>query len=126
MNAITTGSRFRTVFAIVLVGGVVSGFAVKPAHADSFDVPQVTVKFADLDISRPAGAARLYGRIKTAATMVCSSFDRSGLAAQVNFKACVSDAIARAVAKVDSPSLYAVYSAKTGKGVPMRRESVAK
>jgi len=119
MKMLTTATAL--LFSVSL-GGAVSA----PANADTGDIPSVAVKFADLDISRPEGAARLYGRIKTAATMVCSSFDRSGLAAQANFKTCVSDAIARAVAKVDSPSLYAVYGAKTGAPIPLHVATVAK
>ena len=40
-----------------------------PANADTSDIPSVTVKFADLDISRPAGATKLYGRIHGAARL---------------------------------------------------------
>jgi UrcA family protein len=91
-----------------------------PANADTSDIPSVTVKFADLDISRPAGATKLYGRIQGAAKLVCTAYDRSNFMAQANFKACVSDAIGRAVAKVESPTLNMVYRAKTGAIVPTR------
>jgi UrcA family protein len=96
-----------------------SGLSV-PASADASDIPSVTVKFADLDISRPAGATKLYGRIQGAANVVCSAYDHSGFTTQANFKACVSDAIGRAVAKVESPALNMVYRAKTGAMVPTR------
>jgi len=96
-----------------------SGLSV-PASADASDIPSVTVKFADLDISRPAGAAKLYGRIQGAANVVCSAYDHSGFNAQANFKACVGDAVGRAVAKVGSPTLNMVYRARTGAIVPTR------
>jgi UrcA family protein len=90
------------------------------ASAETGDIPSVMVKFADLDISSPDGATRLYSRIQRAANSVCSPFDRRGVTAQANFRACVSDAIGRAVAKVGSSSLNAVYSAKTGATVRTR------
>jgi UrcA family protein len=107
--------------ATALLFNVSLGSALSvPASADTGDIPSVTVKFADLDISRPAGATKLYGRIQGAAKLVCSAYDRSDFAAQANFKACVSDAIGRAVAKVESPALNMVYRAKTGAIVPTR------
>jgi UrcA family protein len=91
-----------------------------PAIADTGDIPSVTVIFADLDISSPDGAAKLYSRIQGAANSVCTAYDRSGFAMQANFKACVSDAVGRAVAKVSSPALNAVYRTKTGATASIR------
>jgi UrcA family protein len=107
--------------ATALLFNVSLGSALSvPASADTSDIPSVTVKFSDLDISRPAGATKLYGRIQGAANLVCSAYDHSNFMAQANFKACVSDAIGRAVAKVESPTLNMVYRAKTGATVPTR------
>jgi UrcA family protein len=107
--------------ATALLFNVSLGSALSvPASADASDIPSVTVKFADLDILRPAGATKLYGRIQGAANLVCSGYDHSSFTAQANFKACVSDAIGRAVAKVESPALNMVYRAKTGAVVPTR------
>ena len=107
--------------ATALLFNVSFGCALSiPTRADTSDIPSVTVKFADLDVSRPAGATKLYGRIQGAANLVCSAHDRSNFTAQANFKACVKDAIGRAVAKVESPALNMVYRAKTGAIVPTR------
>ena len=43
--------------------------------ADNSDVPQTVVKFGDLNLSNPQGAATLYSRIVAAAHEVCRSFD---------------------------------------------------
>jgi UrcA family protein len=126
MNAMTTVSRFRTVIATVLFSGLVSGFAVLPAYADSSDVPRSTVKFGDLNISSPRGAAVLYGRIRAAAEKVCSPYDRSGLESKMRLNACIDKAILGAVTRVNNSALTAVYSAKTGKEMPTRLVSVAK
>jgi UrcA family protein len=126
MNAMTTVRGFRTVIATVLFGGVASGFAVLPAVADSSDVPQFTVKFADLNISSPQGVAVLYRRIKAAAEMVCSPYDLRGLEFKRPRDKCIDDGILGAVTKVNNSALTAVYSAKNRKGRRERLVSVAK
>jgi UrcA family protein len=119
MNTLTTVSFFRTIIATALFGTAAS-FAVSPAIADSFDPPQVTVKYADLNVASSAGAAALYARIQHAAENVCSQFDRSGLDAFEQRKACMHKAIFGAVTKVNAPALSALYGAKTGTEVPTR------
>jgi UrcA family protein len=126
MNAMTTANPFRTVIATLLFGGAACGFAVLPAIADSSDVLQSTVKFADLNISSPQGAGALYGRIRAAAEKVCSPYDRPGLESKMHLNACIDGAIFGAVASVNRSALTAVYNAKTGKQVPMRLVSVAR
>jgi UrcA family protein len=78
------------------------------------DALSVTVHFADLDLTRSAGAAVLYQRLKGAAETVCAPFDsRSrGLANQMRFEQCVQSAIGAGVAKVDQPVLTAYYRAQ--------------
>ena len=70
------------------------------------DVRREVVRFADLDLTRPAGAQALYGRIQRAAHEVCASnvpggYDRS----------CADQAVARAVATVGAPLLRSHYEA---------------
>ena len=89
-----------------------------PANAGTGNIASLTVKFVDLDVSRPEGAVRLYDRIRSAAVSVCGRFDLGAITRQADFYACVDDAIARAVAQVDSPALNAVHSMKTGAQIP--------
>ena len=119
-----TANRFHSLIATSLFCVLSSGLAALPAAADSFEPLKVTVKFGDLDISRPQGAAVLYLRIRAAAQNVCSSFDGSGLSAKMHLDACVKKAVADAVTTVDNPALFAVYSAKTGKTLPARVASL--
>jgi UrcA family protein len=73
----------------------------------------MVVKFQDLNIATPEGAAALYGRIHAAAQNVCESVDQT----LVNYapdKQCVRETEANAVAKVNSPTLTAYYERKTG------------
>jgi UrcA family protein len=119
-----TADRFHSLIAASLFCVLSSGLAALPAAADSFEPLKVTVKFGDLDISHPQGAAVLYLRIRAAAQDVCSPLDGSGLSAKMHMDACVKKAVADAVTKVDKPALFAVYSAKMGKIKPARVASL--
>jgi UrcA family protein len=77
----------------------------------------MTVRYADLDLSNPQGAATLYHRIVQAGRAVCDPGDSSpwALAAMHN---CVNKAVADAVTKVGQPQLIAVYNAKNPQPLP--------
>lgn len=119
-----TANRFDSLIATSLLCVLSSGLAALPAAADSFEPLKVTVKFGDLDVSHPQGAAVLYLRIRAAAQNVCSPFDGSGFSAKMLLDACVNKAVADAVATVDKPALFAVYSAKMGETMPARVASL--
>ena len=119
-----TANRFHSLIATSLLCVLSSGLAALPAAADSFEPLKVTVKFGDLDVSHPQGAAVLYRRIRAAAQSVCSPYDGSGLSAKMLRDACVNRAVADAVATVDKPALFAVYSEKMGKTMPARVASL--
>jgi len=74
-----------------------------------------TVKFADLDVSNPSGAHRLYRRIRAAAQVVCSSYFFATDAAKAR---CVRGATADAVTRINQPALSAVYNANNKRPVP--------
>ena len=76
-----------------------------------------TVRFADLNISSPAGAHELYMRILAAAQVVCSYIP---FATDADKARCVRDAIADAVTRIDQPELSMVYNAKNRTTVPSR------
>jgi UrcA family protein len=125
MNYVTTAYRLHGIIAVMLVGASASGLAARPAVADSLEPPlQVTVKFADLDISHPQGATVLYNRIHAAARSVCSPFDRDGVFYKMEFGSCIQKAVADAVTAVNAPALTAVYSAKTRSALPVRVASL--
>jgi UrcA family protein len=69
------------------------------------------VLIADLDLSTPAGAYTLLGRIKTAARNVCSPEPSrlSELANVADYEGCMDGAISRAVYDVDAPTLSDAY-----------------
>jgi UrcA family protein len=73
-------------------------------------VKEQTVSFADLDLSKPAGAQTLYKRIKAAARHVCGPVDNyTYVTPSRGFRECYEKAIADAVAQIDRPSLTALH-----------------
>ena len=113
MNTLTTINRFRAVIASAAIGIFAAGFAVLPAVADSSDAPQATVKYEDLNIAIPEGAAVLYARIRHAAQKACSQVDR-GVDIYGERQVCINKATLDAVTKVNAPALYALFASRHG------------
>ena len=74
---------------------------------------QRTVRFADLDLSRPAGVAVLYQRLRVAAREVCQTVDERDLMLLAASRSCVRDAIDHAVDDVHSLTLSRYHQTKT-------------
>jgi UrcA family protein len=93
---------------------IVCGGLLTTARAADDGVLKETVSFADLDISKPAGAKTLYGRIVTAANHVCRESASRDVFNRDGFKECrcVDLAIDKAVKDVNAPALSALWSAK--------------
>jgi UrcA family protein len=109
-----TNNPIRITFAAVaLMAALTTG--VRAA-----DVPQVHVKFADLNINTPAGAAALYHRIRVAADQVCALPVTGDLAFRAKTQACTDRAVANAVATVNNPTLTGLYDLNTGKAQASR------
>jgi UrcA family protein len=71
------------------------------------DPPTMTVRYADLDLTKPAGAKALYVRVTQAARDVCSPLDGRDVARASRYKACVQKSTSDAVTKIDRPQLTA-------------------
>lgn len=121
MNTTKTSTRLRGLIATATLTALASSFTVVSAAADSTDAPTLVVKYGDLNVSSPRGAAALYNRIAAAANEVCNSFsiDSRNLVAQARLNACVHKAIRDAVTKVGQPELFAIYNAKNSQPLPM-------
>jgi UrcA family protein len=105
-----------------LAGVAFLGLSLNAAYAE--EAPKtLTVHFADLDLSNDAGVARLFDRIKGAATRVCSG-QRGGQTLRDNQQhtACVELALSNALARVDRPELtdYVVSKQPTEKKTPTK------
>jgi len=81
------------------------------AVAPSNELPRETVRFADLDLTHPAGAQELYRRIKEAARNVCQPND--SVVYPSGYQECRSSAIERAVTDVGAPLLTEHHRAMT-------------
>jgi UrcA family protein len=109
--------------AITISAAIVLGFSAAAASAStasnqfvSDGVNKYIVRFADLDLSKIDGAARLYSRLRHAAAIVCSPLDSRNLVMAAQYQVCVDQAIAGAVASVDRPMLSQYHESQSKGG----------
>jgi UrcA family protein len=107
-------SRKRSIaFATTVLLALAPVATLLAASPTSDEVPRVTVRFADLNLSTTQGAAALLRRIEFGARQVCGDgADRRRLAQWAVFRKCYSAAVARAVMDVGRPKLSDAYRAK--------------
>jgi len=88
-----------------LASAAVLGLVLNAAYGE--EAPKtLTVQFADLDLSKDAGLATLFDRLKGAATRVCSGHSGgTTLRDKQQYAACVDFALSNALARVDRPEL---------------------
>ena len=72
---------------------------------------QMVVPYDDLNLSRPAGAEVLLGRLHRAANSVCGGTpDIRDLGAQEYYRGCFDNAMKGAIAQIDSPLVAELYA----------------
>jgi UrcA family protein len=76
----------------------------------------VEVRFRDLDLSTPPGAAQLYRRIQAAARSVCQ-YEPTSPREQTIWQYCVRPTVDAAVAKVNNPLLTELHSGRSSPAV---------
>jgi UrcA family protein len=113
MNPSSTSAGVRG-FVVVAVCGVLAASLSAVSAADPSDVSR-TVKFADLNISKPRDAHVLYMRILAAAQVVCSHYF---FATDTDKARCVRDATADAVTRINQPALSGVSRANHKTSAP--------
>ena len=119
MRTIIPPQGLRGLIATAVFGVLAAGFSAVGTAAGGAHAPTIIVKYGDLDVSTVQGATELYKRIRTAAKHVCSSFDRPlDLDSQALKRDCISQAIAKGVAAINSPALLTVYKANGGRPLP--------
>jgi UrcA family protein len=102
----TTIQNTARAAALFLCGAIALCTLQVSAQAADDALPSRRVSYADLDISKPADAKILYGRIARAAREVCHfSAGYETLGAAQSMHRCVDYAIANAVTDVGSPAL---------------------
>lgn len=123
MNVQITSTYRTKLIEAALLGALALMSGASSMAADSEDLRQVVVRFGDLNLTNPHGAATLYGRISAAAREVCdaSDFQNRDLGTRSAVDACMQKAISEAVTKVGRSELYAIYNAKNPRplGLPV-------
>jgi len=119
MNTTIASMRLRGLVATAMFGALVLGVASLSNASDSIEAREITVQYADLNVSTTHGAAMLHGRIRTAAEAVCSPLSHGDLSSKMHRNDCASQSIAAAVSKVNQGALFAVYNAKNAQPLPM-------
>lgn len=110
MNRINMLNLVHRLMTTTIAGALAFGFAAASPAAESPELRSITVKYADLNLSSPEGAAALYGRIRAAARSVCSTSGDKSLSSWAGTEACVRKSTADAVTKVNAPALFVVYN----------------
>jgi len=97
-----------------VLGACTDAYAADTSTVPGLEFAQRTVNFADLDLTRAAGAEALYARIRSAARQVCApSFANWELKSLETTRPCIDQAITRAVADVNAPLLTSYYMARS-------------
>jgi UrcA family protein len=117
MNAMTASIEIRRLIAVAILGAIASGFAGVSTAGDTV-TRSVTVKYGDLNVADPEGAAALYRRIVRAAEEVCE-LPQDDLGSLPAVRVCEHKAITDAVTKVGHPQLIAVYNSKNRQPLPI-------
>ena len=121
MKTLLASAKHPHLVTAAIFGALALGCGAVSIAADRSDVPQAVVKFGDLNLSNPQGAATLYHRIVFAAHEVCKSFDADirDLVSHAQLNACVHMAITDAVTKVGQAELIAVYNTRNRQPLPI-------
>lgn len=93
---------------MALLAAALTAHLASAATSDGAAPRQTVVRFADLDLSRPADAHRLYGRIKKAAREVCDIQPSAGVDSLRIYEGCLRKAVTDAVAQVQSSEVAAI------------------
>jgi UrcA family protein len=104
----TTIQNTARAAAFLLCGAIALCTVQVTAQAADAGPPSKTVSYADLDISKPAGAKVLYRRIVRAANEVCELTGFYSFGATQVMNHCIDYAIDNAVKGVGSPALSAL------------------
>ena len=98
---------------------VVAAALATPAMTGNAVGPDVTVRYADLDVDSAQGAAMLLKRIERAAGHICAALDHGDLASRANRDSCSNKLTADTVAKVNRPALAAAYEHVRRSALPL-------
>lgn len=111
--------NMKTAIPCTLLAMLLSSLSAAAAAVEFDEDAMRIVRFADLDLTRGAGVAELYARIKSAAGEVCQPINAREVESVLRSQRCTQQAIARGVAAVNAPALTSYYLAKTRQAVTL-------
>ena len=114
MKAFTLRNSKKVLFAAAAAVSFASVAQMAQAADVLNDRPVLTVRYSDLNLDTPAGAAVLYQRIRHAAEQVCGKADSRRLDEMVVAQDCMDKAIASSVSAVGNAQLTSQYVARVG------------
>lgn len=127
-KSMTIAIRAIAIGAVVALGfGAGSATAAGPSNDQPVGdgAKEYVVRFADLDLSKMAGATALYFRLQRAARAVCDPLESRELAFATKHRACMDQAVTSAVARINRPLLSEYHQLRT-KGEKVGPVQVAK
>lgn len=102
----------NTLTKLILTATLAAGAPLAQADMSDNTPKQVLIHYADLNLNGAPGVSVLYGRLRSAAEVVCAPLYAKGAQRAAAFKHCVADAMSSAVTQVNQPALSAYYRAK--------------
>jgi UrcA family protein len=108
----------RAALAVVVAAtGMLVNVALAAEPKGPFAVPELAVKYGDLDLTSPQGVQVLHRRLTAAAERVCPRTDgRISAPDKAAARECRKQAVERAVQEIGSPELAALHAATTPRG----------
>jgi UrcA family protein len=95
--------------AVAAFGVLTSGsFVANAQRAEAAaQIPSITVGYADLNLSTPAGVEALYARLRAASRSVCDVGQRRALVDVMASRSCYREVLGAAVGNANVPTLTA-------------------
>lgn len=119
-NVATT--RRYILILTAIVAHLIAGHAIADTDRTD-DVPKIVVSLAGFELSTPQGANMVYGRIRSAAKIVCRVDQSRELAQVARASACFRRAVGDAVAQANRPLLSELHARRTGDPIEMVRSA---
>jgi UrcA family protein len=105
--------KMKSLIACALIGIILSPLSAVAFAMSALDNPPTrVVQFGDLDLGQDVGIAALYSRITSAVREVCEPLNVWSLRTLHEERDCREEALGRAVADVNSPSLTTYFLTK--------------
>jgi UrcA family protein len=122
MNTIRKSAAARRHVRRIAVTALAAASVLLMTNVHATDaIPQTTVRFGDLDLSKQQHAQELYSRLKHASRSVCRQFEGRSTLDMKLYAGCYEEALSTAVDHVGNSTLSALHAANPAVRVAERR-----